>query len=165
VSWIGRWWAKVAGSPMRALARRLSSSLPQVSHDGLQLVIGDASLVPQAEVLFERTISALDHASTDAARGYERLRKDARSVVLRREATKPPYNRFQLALLVPVQVALQTETPVYAAWLLYASGLSRDVREAADRSSAIERTLDPAQLEQLRGFLAQIDGGEGSEGS
>jgi hypothetical protein len=145
---------------MRALARRLSVSLPQASHNGLQLLVGDASLAPQAETLFERTSGALNYASAHASRSYEKLRKDTRSVVLRREATKPPYNRFQLAVLVPAQVALQADTPTYAAWLLYASGLSRDTREAADRSSPIERTLAPAQREQLRGWLATVDGGK-----
>jgi hypothetical protein len=90
------------------------------------------------------------------------LRKDTRSIVLRRETTTPPYNDSSSPFWFPPRRALEADAPVYAAWLLYASGLSRDTREAADRSASIERALEPAlepaQRQQLRGLLASIDG-------
>ena len=149
---------KVGGALMRALARRLSASLPQASYDGLQLLIGDASLAPQAETFFERTRVALSYASAHAYHDYGSLRKDTRSIVLRRETTTPPYNDSSSPFWFPPRRALEADAPVYAAWLLYASGLSRDTREAADRSASIERALEPAQRQQLRGLFASIDG-------
>jgi hypothetical protein len=146
------------GAPMRALARRLSASLPQASHEGLQLLVGDRDLAQNAETLFERTIDALNYAAAHAPSSYDKLRKDVRTVVLRGETTSPPYNRFQLTLLVPAQVALEADAPAYAAWLLYASGLSRGADEAAARSSPIERTLGPVERDRLQALLPQVDG-------
>jgi hypothetical protein len=143
---------------MRSFARRLSASLPQASHDGLELLVGDVDLVQQAESYFARTKDALSYASAHADRSYAKLREDTRTIVLRRETTDPPYNRFQLALLVPAKVALEADAPTYATWLLYASGLSRGTREAVDRSSPIERTLTSPQRDQLRAWLPPTDG-------
>ena len=148
----------VVGAPMRALARRLSAQLPRASHEGLELLVGDVALAQKAEMFFERTKNALNYASVHAPSSYAKLRKEARTIVLRSETTSPPYNRFQLAILVPAQVALEADAPAYAAWLLYASGLSRGRREAAERVSAIERTLDPAERDRVRAWLPWTDG-------
>ena len=143
----------VVGAPMRALARRLSSSLPQATYEELQLVVGDAELTQDAETFFARTRDALGYAAAHAPAGYARLREDVRTIVLRREEEDPPYNRFQLAVLVPAEIALEADAQEYAVWLLYISGLSRNTREAADRSSPIERTLDAAQREHVQRWL------------
>jgi len=138
---------------MRAFARRLSSRFPRASHDGIDLLIGDPSLVDDAERFFARTIEALRCAATLAPAGYARLRRDLRAIVLRREPEGIPYHRFQLAALVSARVAFDADATAYAAWLLYTSGLSRGTREAEDRASEILRTLDRDRREEVRAWL------------
>jgi hypothetical protein len=123
----------------------------------LELLVSDPGLAQQAELFFKRTTAALDYAAAHAPSGYVKLRKDVRSIVLTDDTTGVPYNRFQLAILVPGRVALEADAPAYAAWLLHVSGLSRDRHEAAERASAIESTLDPALRDQLQSLLPRTD--------
>jgi hypothetical protein len=138
---------------MRALARHLSSTLPRASFDGLELVVGDARLAQDADRFFERAIEALSYAKSQAPTAYAQLGKDVRTIVLRPETTTAPYNRFQLGVVVPPEIALEADTPTTAAWLLYASGLSRGTDEAVARASEILRGLDPDRREAVRAVL------------
>lgn len=144
----GRWWSRIVGAPMRALARRLSRRLPHDSYDGLDLVLSDPSLADQVQPFFANTREALRCASVRAPRGYARFRKDVRTVVLVDDRPAVVYHPFQLAVLVSRSV-VRAEVPVYATWLLHASGLSRSTHEARDRASELLRTLDADQREDL----------------
>lgn len=142
---VGRRWSRIVGAPTRALARRLSARLPRASYDGVDLVVGDPALVHDAERLLDRARTALGYAASQAPSTFARLRQDVKTIVLGAGAAGPPYNRFQLALLVPAEVASEAITPAYAAWLLYASGLSRGTAEARARAEELLVTLDEAE--------------------
>jgi hypothetical protein len=148
VTRIGRWWSRIAGAPMRALARRLSRRLPHDSYDGVDMVLSDTKLGDCAEPFFANTREALRYASRHAPRSYARFRRDVRAVVLMDNGPAEAYQRFQLAVLVPQSVAL-ADVQAYAAWLLHASGLSEGAREARARASELLGTLDPQQREDV----------------
>jgi hypothetical protein len=154
---LGRWWARLAGAPMRAFARRLSSRFPRASHDGIDLLIGDPRLVDDAEDFFARTIDALRCAATRAPAAYARLRKDLRAIVLRGETADPPYQRFQLAVLVPRSIVLETDPVAYAAWLLYASGLARGTQEADDRASKLLQSVESDRRKDVQALLPRSE--------
>jgi hypothetical protein len=157
VNWLRRRWAALVGAPMRALARRLSSRFPRASYDGIELVVGDPLLAEDAEQFFTATIEALRYAAAQAHTSYARLRKDVKTIVIRRESTESPYHRFQLAALVPANVALEADGVAYAAWLLHTSGLSRGPQEARKRTSEILRDLNPDQQDEVRAWLPSTD--------
>jgi len=142
---------------MRAFARRLSSRFPRASHDGIDLLIGDPRLVDDAEDFFARTIEALRCAATHAPAAYAGLRKDLSAIVLRSETAGPPYQRFQLAALVPRPVALEADPVAYATWLLYASGLARGTQEADDRASELLRTVESDRREDMEAWLPRTE--------
>jgi hypothetical protein len=157
VNWLRRSWAALVGAPARALARRLSSRFPRASHDGIDLVVGDPRLVEEAEHFFTATVEALRYAAARAPTSYARLRQDVKTIVMRRESAESPYHRFQLAVLVPANVALEADAVAYAAWLLHASGLSRDPQEAAKRTSEILKGMNPDQQDRVRAWLPSTD--------
>jgi hypothetical protein len=148
VTRIGRWWSSVAGAPMRAFARHLWRRLPHDSYASVDLVIGDPTLAGLAQPFFARTSAALRLSEERAPRSYARFRRDVGSVVLVADPPAAPYHRFQLAVLVPKGVALADEVS-YAAWLLYASGLSASTREAGERASELLSTLDEVQRDDV----------------
>jgi len=135
------------------LANRLSSQLPSDSYDGIALIIGDRSVEAVAGRFCTRTREALACAATRAPQSYARLRKDIRSIVLWRDASRSPYHPIQLAALVPVQTALESDILAYAAWLLYTSGLSHSERQASDRTDEFLRSLDPDQHRLVSDWL------------
>src|SRR3977135_1438926 len=116
MSGLGRRWSRIVGAPMRALAGRLSAPLPRTSYDGVDLEVGDPALAQDAERLLERARTALDYAASLGPSTFARLRQDVRTIVLGSGAEGAPYNRFQLAVLVPAEVASEALTPAYAAW-------------------------------------------------
>ena len=87
----------------------------------MALLIGDPALHGDAARYFALTKEALACAATRAPKSYARLRKDVRSIVLWAGPPRPPYHPLQLALIVPAEVALESDTSSYAAWLLCAS--------------------------------------------
>jgi hypothetical protein len=138
---------------MRALAGRLSARLPQASYDGVDLVVGDLALAQDAQRLLDRARAALDYAASQDPAAYARLRQDVRTVVLGSTAEGLPYNRFQLAVLVPAEVASEAPTPAYAAWLLYASGLSRGTAEARARADGVLQALAEGERGEALAWL------------
>ena len=154
MSGFGRRWSRIVGAPMRALAGRLSARLPRASYDGLDVVVGDPALVHDAGRLLEQARTALGYAASQAPSTFARLRQDVKSIVLGpADAAGAPYNRFQLALLVPREVASEALTPAYAAWLLYASGLSRGTAEARARAEELLRALDETERDDAAAWL------------
>src|SRR5687768_12370549 len=133
---------------MRAFARYFWKRLPHDSYTGVDIVIGDATLTDLAEPLFASTREALRLSEERAPESYARFRNDVTAVVLVASPPAVPYQRFQLAVLVPKSVVLADATS-YAAWLLYASGLSRNKGEAAERASELVSTLDENQRQDV----------------
>ncbi len=152
MKWLRRWWSRVTGAPMRALARRLSTQLPQTSYEEITLVVGDRSLAQNAQSFFTQTREALRYAAEHAPLSYAKFRKDVEMIVLGTHNITPPYNSFQLAALVPANL-LEEDAPTYAAWLLYTSGLSLGTREALERGSEVLQTMDPERRERARLLL------------
>jgi hypothetical protein len=151
-----RFWAKVGGAPARALARRLSARLPRRSHDGILLAVWEPELVARAEDFFERTGAALRLAAATASNPYADLKEDLSSIVLWSGRSPSPYHTFQRAALVPINIALESDSAHYAAWLLYVSGLSRSRAEAADRSGDFLRSLRPDSSQQIAAWLSRV---------
>jgi len=137
---------------MRALARRLSRQLPQTSYNEIRFVVGDDSLARDAPHFFTKTREAIQYAAEHAPYSYSEFRKDVATIVLRPGAIASPYNRFQFAVLVPASI-VGTDASAYAAWLLYASGLSFGTGEADKRTSELLQTLDPEMQERIRALL------------
>lgn len=142
----------MAGAPMRAFARHFWRRLPHDSYADVDFVVGDPTLAELAHAFFDCTREALRLSEERAPRSYARFQKDVRAVVLVASPPEVPYQRFQLAVLVPKSVAL-TDAVSYAAWLLYASGLSRGNREAGERASELVSTLDERQRQDV---IAQL---------
>jgi hypothetical protein len=154
VNALARWWGRIGGAPTRALARRLSSRLPSQSYDGINLAIADPRLESEALHFFAHTQEALRSAATRAPKGYAELRKDIRSIVLMAERQTLPYHRFQLAALVPLHVARESDVSSYASWLLYVSGLLRGRQRAMDRAEGLLLSLNPGERQRVRAWLA-----------
>ena len=152
-----RFWAKVVGAPARALARRLSGRLPRRFHDGILLAVWQPELVSRAEEFFERTGAALRLAASVAPNSYADLKRDLSSIVLWSGRLDSPYHSFQRAALVPVKVALESESTQYAAWLLYVSGLSRSRDEATSRSREFLQSFEPNSYQQFAAWLSNAN--------
>jgi hypothetical protein len=152
----GRWWARIVGAAPRALARRLSPH-PRSSHDGIDLVTTEPRTAAHADAFFARTAEALAAAAARAPGSYAQLRKDMKSVILWAQPAPSPYHRFQLAALVPPDIALEADTESYAAWLLYTSGLGRGRESALDRAEEFIRALPPDERNHVRGALPADD--------
>lgn len=149
-----RLWAVIGGAPARALARRLASNLPRDVHDGIEMVARGARPERDAAEFLARTRGALELAASLAPRGYAELRKDVRSIVLWPGSPPSRYHRFQLAVLVPDEVALGSDEVSYAAWLLYASGLAQGDEGGRARARELLASLDVEERERVAGWLA-----------
>jgi hypothetical protein len=151
---LARWWARIVGTPARAFARRLAGRFPRRSYDGIDLVISAAQLERDAERFFARTQEALACAAARAPKSYARLRKDIRSIVLLVHAPRSLYHPLQLAALVPVETALESDSLAYATWLLYVSGLSHSREHALRRTEELLLSLDQDQRREVEAWLS-----------
>jgi hypothetical protein len=151
-----RWWSRLAGTPARVLMRIVSRRVPHQEYDGIRLVVADFWLEPSAERFFDRTREALARAASGAPRAYSELRKDIQQVAFWGQTEAPPYQRFQLAAVVPQRVALEADTACYAAWLLYTSAYLHGEDEAHARSEEFLRSLEPDERTHVTEWLASI---------
>ena len=156
MSSFGRWWAQLVGAAARVLARHPSPFARQ-SHDGIELLVTEYR--PQAEVdaFFARTKEALSAAARLAPGSYARLRADVARIILWPRPAPSPYHRFQQAVLVPVDIALEAEALPYAGWLLYVSGLSRARQTALDRAAELLDALLPAERRRVETLISAAD--------
>jgi hypothetical protein len=132
------------------LARRISSELPRSAYDGIHLMVASTELARCAQHFFSITEEALAIAAARAPGSFARCCRDVEVVVLIPTVPRSVYNRFQLAVLVPVETALTQEPMGYAGWLLYASGLARGKHEAIARADELLRTLDYDHRARIR---------------
>jgi hypothetical protein len=149
---------RILGIPGRFLMRIAARQYPQRQHDGVRLVVADSWLVASAERFFERTTDALTLASISAPEAYANFRRDVEQVFLWGERNALPYNRFQLAAVVPPSIALEAGAACYAAWLLHISGLLVSEAEAKARSDALLWSLGPEERNRVAGWLANVSG-------
>lgn len=159
MNWIARSWSRIAGIPARSLARRLAARFSHDSYDGIALLLGDATLEKDATRYFEFTREALAAAAARAPKSYAALRKDVRSIVMWAGPPRPPYHPLQLAAIVPADVALGSDVLCYAAWLLYASGLSRSEQHALARAQELLDALEPDQRRRVGESLGGLRSG------
>jgi hypothetical protein len=157
LNWFSRSWARIIGIPARALTKRLSSQLPNDAHSGIDLIVSDRRLETHAPRFFAHTKEALAIVETRAPKGFTQLSKDVRTIVLFADVPKSSYHSLQLAVLVPSQTALERDTLSYAAWLLYASGLSRGSQEAVARADELLLGLPSHERERIATWLFDSD--------
>jgi len=150
------WWNRVIGIPVRLLMRIMSRREPKQEYDGIRLIVADFRLVPNAERFFERTREALTRAASGAPQAYADFRRDVQQVLLWGETKASPYNRFQLAAVVPPNIALEADIAYYAAWLLHVSGLLHGQDEAQARSGEFLRSLEPDERTRVTGWLTSV---------
>jgi hypothetical protein len=66
------------------------------------------------------------------------------------------YQRFQQAAVVPRTVALETDTLLYAPWLVYTSGTSHRQVHTRERSAEFLESPDPDDRARVADWLAGI---------
>lgn len=150
-----RWWSRLAGAPARGLMAILSRRVPHQEYDGIRLVVADSWLDPRAERFFARTEEALAAAASGAPRAYAALRQDVEQIVLTLQTNAPPYQRFQLAAVAPVRVALEADIQQYAVWLLHTSAYMHGEQDARARSEEFLESLEPEQRADVSAWLAE----------
>jgi len=144
---------RTGGIPARVLMRVMARRYPQQEYDGLRLVVADDRLASSAERFFSRTKEALATAAARAPQAYAKFRKDIHQVLLWGKTQESPYHKFQLAALVPPQIALEADTLCYATWLLYTSGLSENKVEAQARSGEFLASLEHDEGTRVAAWL------------
>ena len=156
---LSRWWDRVAGVPARALMRLTSSELPHRSHDGFQLVVGDIEDAPRSERFFSRTVAALDFVASMALGVHEDLRQDLHQIVLWREGSARPYQKYLLAAVVPPRIAFESTAEEYAAWLVDTSATALVEQAARARVAKFLACLDVTDASRIAEWLARVRGG------
>lgn len=138
--------------------RRLSSSFPRRQVNGIELVVVSPELADKAQLFFSRTAEALESASAGAASMYTALGKDVQRVILWEGKVTSFYHQFQLAVLVPPEVAFGADKLCYAAWLLYVSGLARSKRHALARLEKFLSSLGLAERSRIEEWMSRALG-------
>ncbi len=149
-------WNRVIGIPARLLMRIMSRGEPVQEYDGIRLIVTDFWLVPSAERFFERTREALIRMAAGAPLAYGDFRRDVQQVLLWGQTKAVPYNRFQLAAVVPPKIALEADTACYAAWLLHTSGLFYGQGEAQARLEEFLRSLELDERTRVLDYLSGV---------
>ncbi len=146
-------WLRFAGLPFRLMLRRLSRGKPRRIVEGIELVVAGAGLEPEAERFFQQTTDALAIAALKAPRAFKEFQHEVKAVLLWRSAQAPPYQRFQLAAIVPPAIGLETDPERYAVWLLYVAGLQHGRAAAQLRAEEFTRDLAERERESLLAWL------------
>lgn len=149
-----RWLNRVSGVLARLLMRIMARRHPQQEYDHIRLIVTDDRLAPSAERFFSRTREALARAEAGAPQAYTKLRHDIHQVLLWGKTEASPYQKFQLAAVVPPRIALEADILYYAVWLLYTSGLFQNQAEALARSREFLAFLDPDDGARVAAWLA-----------
>ena len=116
------------------------------------MLVLDPSRSRDAKAFHARTTLALSIAELMPVL-YAQLLSDVRVIALIGSDATPDYHPYQQAVLAPSAVALEADPSLYAAWLFYTSGLSRDVTEAQRRAEVFLARLDPAAQDSSRAWL------------
>jgi hypothetical protein len=159
-----RWWNMMVGGLARILTRYPTSELPRRQYDCIEMVVLDEMLGARASQFFDRTAGALTDAASLAPKAYSDLCEDVRRIVLSDESFGSPYHRFQLAIMAPQEVALESAGTCYTAWLLYVSGLARGETEARARVSEFMEALDHVERSRVQDWLAGVFEGRPRDG-
>lgn len=147
-----RWWNTALSALPRALAGRLIKNFPRLSHDGIELVFFDPSQTHLAEHYFERAVSGLRIAADAAGEAYAGLKGDVKRIIFWKCDTGLPYHPFQQAIIVPPEVAQESDLTCFAAWLLHVSEMSEH-GASSERSAEFLRSLPPAEAARVSLWL------------
>jgi len=152
LSAVQRWWNTALSALPRALAGKLIKDLPQLTYDGIELVYFDPSQTHMAEQYFERAISGLRIVAAVAGEAYAELKGDVKRIIFWKCDTGLPYHQFQQAIIVPPEVAQESDLNCFAAWLLHVSGMSEH-NASSERSAEFLRSLPPDEAARVSQWL------------
>jgi len=150
---VRRLWNRALSALPRAMAGRLMKDLPRLTHDGIELTFVDSLRAHLAEHSFDRAVSALQIAADAAGAAYAGLKQDVRQIIFWECDTGLPYHPYQQAIIVPPEVAQESDLTCFAAWLLNASeSLERGGRR--ERTAEFLQSLPTAEAERVAQWLA-----------
>lgn len=149
-----RRWDIIVTWPARVLMRRLTSGCPRIQVNGIELLVASPGLVDKAQLFFARTSEAIESALTEPMRRNTAFRQDVRQIILWDGKIKSFYQRFQLAILVPPEIAFATDKLSYTAWLLYVAGLSRNKRFSRELLEKFLLSLERMERSRIEEWLS-----------
>ena len=117
--------------------------VPHREHDGIKLIVAHRWLKAGASRIFDRTSEALTIAAADAPTAYAAFQRDVRQIVVTLQPVATPFQRFQMAVVAPAPIALQTSLPEYITWLLHTSAFMHGPDEAHRRTAEFLASLRP----------------------
>lgn len=147
------WGNWLAGLPARALMTLMLRWVPHQEQDGIKVIVAHRWLKSSAPRVFARTSEALTIAAADAPAAYAAFRRDVQQIVVTLQPVAPPYQRFQMAVVVPAPIALEAGLPEYVAWLLQTSAFMHGPDEAQRRTAEFLASLGPDERTRVGAWL------------
>ena len=147
------WRNQLASLPGRALMTFALRWVPHQEHDGIMLIVAHRWLKAGAPRIFDRTSEALTIAAADAPTAYAAFQRDVRQIVVTLQPVATPFQRFQMAVVAPAPIALQSSLPEYITWLLHTSAFMHGPDEAHRRTAEFLASLGPDERIRVSAWL------------